>query len=92
MTEGVFGAAPAEGADPLSVEHVAPFVAYLASPAAEHVNGQVFVVHGGSVALVEAPRIEQRWSLDELETTVTDYFADRDPGRMFATTQLLEDS
>ncbi|WP_290055549.1 3-oxoacyl-ACP reductase [Amycolatopsis solani] len=92
MTEGVFGAAPAEGADPLSVEHVAPFVAYLASPAAEHVNGQVFVVHGGTVSLVEAPRIERRWSLDELETSVSAFFAERDPGRMFAATEILEDS
>ncbi|MEU7783451.1 3-oxoacyl-ACP reductase [Amycolatopsis sp. NPDC049159] len=92
MTEGVFGAAPAEGADPLSVEHVAPFVAYLASPAAEHVNGQVFVVHGGTVSLVEAPRIERRWGLDELETSVSAFFAERDPGRMFAATEILEES
>jgi len=92
MTEGVFGAAPAEGADPLSVEHVAPFVAYLASPAAEHVNGQVFVVHGGTVSLVEAPRIERRWSLAELETSVSAFFAERDPGRMFAATEILEES
>src|SRR5436305_8146331 len=36
MTAGVFGdATPSEQVDPLSVEHVAPFVAYLASPAAE---------------------------------------------------------
>jgi len=92
MTEGVFGAAPAEGADPLSVEHVAPFVAYLASPAAEHVNGQVFVVHGGTVSLVEAPRIEQSWKLGELETSFTTFFADRDPGRMFAVTEILGES
>jgi NAD(P)-dependent dehydrogenase (short-subunit alcohol dehydrogenase family) len=92
MTEGVFGAAPADGADPLSVEHVAPFVAYLASPAAEHVNGQVFVVHGGQVALVEPPRIERRWALDELETTVSAFFAERDPARMFAVTEILEES
>ncbi|WP_206792205.1 3-oxoacyl-ACP reductase [Amycolatopsis sp. MtRt-6] len=87
MTEGVFGAAPADGADPLSVENVAPFVTYLASPAAEHVNGQVFVVHGGTVALVEPPRIERRWALDELETTVSEFFAERDPARMFAVTE-----
>src|SRR5207253_8731695 len=54
---------------------------HLASPAAEHVNGQVFVVHGGTVALVEPPRIEQRWPLDELETSVSAFFAERDPGR-----------
>jgi NAD(P)-dependent dehydrogenase (short-subunit alcohol dehydrogenase family) len=95
MTEGVFGAAPentSAGADPLSVEHVAPFVAYLASPAAEHVNGQVFIVHGGTVSLVEAPRIERRWGLDELETSVSAFFAERDPGRMFAATEILGES
>jgi len=92
MTEGVFGAPPAEGADPLSVSHVAPFVAYLASPAAEAINGQVFVVHGGMVALIAPPRIEQRWSVDDLATGVTGYFAERDPGLMFAATEILGES
>jgi NAD(P)-dependent dehydrogenase (short-subunit alcohol dehydrogenase family) len=35
MPEQVFGPAPENGVDPLSVTHVAPFVTYLASPAAE---------------------------------------------------------
>ena len=43
-------------------------------------------------ALVEAPRIEQRWKLDELETSLSAYFADRDPGRMFAATEILGES
>jgi 3-oxoacyl-[acyl-carrier protein] reductase len=96
MTEDVFGDGPAEGVDPLSVEHVAPFVAFLASPAAEAINGQVFVVHGGMVALLRPPSVEQRfdtvngfWTAEELETGVGAYFAGRDPQRMFASQEIL---
>ena len=56
MTAGVFGADESgEEVDPLSPAHVAPLVAYLASPAAARINGQVFVVYGGMVALLAAP-------------------------------------
>jgi NAD(P)-dependent dehydrogenase (short-subunit alcohol dehydrogenase family) len=80
MTANVFGEAP-DGPDPLAPEHVGKFVAYLASPAADAINGQVFVVHGGSVLLMAAPTIDQRFdNLDE----VTMAFAERDPGRTFA--------
>jgi len=85
MTEDVFGDAPAEGVDPLSVDHVAPFVVFLASPA-EEISGQVFVVHGGMVALLRPPTVEQRfdtvngqWTAEELEAGVGAYFAGRDP-------------
>lgn len=92
MTEGVFGAeAPEGGLDPLSVDHVAPLVAYLASPAAEAVNGQVFVAYGGMVALVSAPGVEARfdaagatWSTEELERVVGAHFAGRDPALTFS--------
>jgi 3-oxoacyl-[acyl-carrier protein] reductase len=110
MTAGVFGAEPVKGAaepggaglDPLSVEHVAPLVAYLAAPAADRINGQVFVVHGGMVALLAPPTVEQRfdvgvrsrgpagsWSLGGLDAALGAYFADRDPARTFAATDVL---
>lgn len=59
MTAGVFGAAPADGPDPLSPAHVSPLVAYLASPAADAVNGQVFIVYGGKVAVMAAAPVAQ---------------------------------
>jgi 3-oxoacyl-[acyl-carrier protein] reductase len=99
MTEGVFGAdAPADGLDPLSVEHVAPLVSYLAAPAADRISGQVFVVYGGMVALLAPPTVEQRfdvadsgraWEPAELDAQLGGYFADRDPGRTFACTDVF---
>jgi 3-oxoacyl-[acyl-carrier protein] reductase len=80
MTANVFGEAP-DGPDPLAPDHVGDFVAYLASPAADAINGQVFVVHGGSVLLMAAPTIDQRF--DNLDD-ITRAFADRDPGKTFA--------
>jgi NAD(P)-dependent dehydrogenase (short-subunit alcohol dehydrogenase family) len=57
MTAGLMGAAPDTGPDPLAPDHVAPLVTYLASPAADKINGEVFVVHGGVLAVMEPPRI-----------------------------------
>jgi NAD(P)-dependent dehydrogenase (short-subunit alcohol dehydrogenase family) len=98
MTRPVFGEAPDDGVDPLSVEHVSPFVAYLASPAAASISGQVFVVYGGMVALMAPPSVEQRfdssavdsrWTVAELEGTLGPYFAGRDPHHTFACTEVL---
>ncbi len=57
MTAGLMGPPPVDGVDPLAPEHVAPLVVYLASPAAETINGEVFVVHGGVAAVMDPPRI-----------------------------------
>ena len=90
MTENVFGPAPGGDQDPLSPQHVAPFVAYLASPAADHISGQLFVVHGGMVALIAAPAVEQTFHAGDGDwAAVGGYFAERDPARTFACTEVL---
>ena len=66
-------------------------MAYLASPAAERITGQVFVVYGGMVALLAAPVVERRfdaaaetWDLPDLDKQLGSFFADRDPSVGFA--------
>ncbi|MEU5979478.1 3-oxoacyl-ACP reductase [Streptomyces sp. NPDC047315] len=99
MTEDVFAGfqEPAAGAlDPLSPEHVAPLVGYLAAPAAAGVNGQLFVVHGGMVAVVARPAVvaqfdteKECFSHDELDALLTPYYAGRPAGESFAATEVL---
>ncbi|CAN5175292.1 3-oxoacyl-ACP reductase [soil metagenome] len=99
MTADVFGDVPelSDGEiDGLSPEHVVTLVRYLASPAAERVNGQVFIVYGPSVTLVAAPVAAHQftaqgsaWSPADLGETLTGYFAARDPELTFSATALM---
>ncbi|MFI1867881.1 3-oxoacyl-ACP reductase [Streptomyces jumonjinensis] len=99
MTEDVFAGfgEPAAGElDPLSPEHVSPLVGYLASPAAAAVNGQLLVVHGGMVAIVERPRVSARFdtakeafTYDELDAVLTPHYAVRPRGETFAAAEIL---
>jgi NAD(P)-dependent dehydrogenase (short-subunit alcohol dehydrogenase family) len=99
MTADVFGEAPelAEGQiDPLSPDHVVNLVRFLASPAAQGVNGQLFIVYGPTVTLVAAPTAEARFSAEsdawdpaDLSNTLQNYFAGRDPERNFSAAELM---
>ena len=96
MTAHVFGDPPQGVTDPLSVDHVAPLVVYLASPAAAAINGQVFVAYGPMVALASAPGVEKRfdasgptWTTDDLSGAIGSYFADRDPALSFVASDFL---
>lgn len=99
MTADVFGDAPelAEGhVDPLSPEHVVKLVRFLASPASDGVNGQLFIVYGPTVTLVAAPTVEKQFQADadawqdaDLSATLRGYFADRDPEQGFSATAVM---
>ncbi|MFD9328501.1 3-oxoacyl-ACP reductase [Streptomyces sp. NPDC060065] len=98
MTQDVFAGLgePGDGLDPLAPEHVAPLVGYLASPAAAHVNGQLLVVHGGMVAVVERPRVavkfdskQDAFTYDELDSLLTPHYAGRPAGETFAAAEVL---
>jgi NAD(P)-dependent dehydrogenase (short-subunit alcohol dehydrogenase family) len=99
MTADVFGEAPQleDGqVDGLSPEHVVTLVQFLSSPAAEGVNGQLFIVYGPTVTLVAAPTVEAQftadsdaWAVGELGSTLGEYFADRDPELGFSASALM---
>ena len=55
-------------------ENVAPFVVYLATDAASHINGQIFFVMGGLISLLNYPapvrtiQTDGRWTPEEIAT------------------------
>lgn len=81
MTAEMF-AAPEEGFHAFSPENVAPMVGYLASPESANISGEVFVVWGNQINVVQRPSLGApyassnggKWEIDDLHSTLGDYF------------------
>jgi NAD(P)-dependent dehydrogenase (short-subunit alcohol dehydrogenase family) len=77
------GVAPISGEEDLEhmdPDDIAPFVCYLASDYAANVNGQTFLVYGGTVSLMSQPRPQRsifnpegRWDLEALAPLAGSY-------------------
>ena len=98
MTAELMGPAP-DGVDPLAPGHVAPLVVYLACPAAETINGEVFVVHGGVAAVMDPPRVrtvfragtpDGMWTLDSVHAALGPAFGDGAPSVGFLCEDTIE--
>jgi NAD(P)-dependent dehydrogenase (short-subunit alcohol dehydrogenase family) len=89
MVADLLAPPPEDGSpDPIAAEHVTPLVAYLASPAAERINGEVFVVHGGVAAVLNPPSIravfradtpDGMWTMPAVQEALAGAFADGSP-------------
>jgi len=86
-------AKPEAGFDTFDPANIAPFVAYLASPAAENISGQVFTCCGENITVVGRPDITQpesqfhndgTWTAEKLDQQIGPYFAKRKFGDGYA--------
>ncbi|MGW7555665.1 short chain dehydrogenase, partial [Streptomyces rimosus] len=66
------------------------------SPAAARLNGQLLVVHGGMVAVVERPKVaaqfdtaKDAFTYAELDGLLTPYYEERPPNETFAAAEVL---
>jgi 3-oxoacyl-[acyl-carrier protein] reductase len=80
-------AKPEEGFDAFNPDNVAPFVTYLASPMAEKISGNIFVVWGKQVTVIEKPTAgevfvndeDTRWTVEGLDAKLSPYFDKKQP-------------
>jgi NAD(P)-dependent dehydrogenase (short-subunit alcohol dehydrogenase family) len=86
MTETVPSMRHKEGDfEVFAVDNVVPLVAWLASPAAQRVSGQLFVVYGRRITVVAPPTVDalfeadDRWTLDGVGVHLVPFFDRRTP-------------
>jgi 3-oxoacyl-[acyl-carrier protein] reductase len=78
-------AKPDEGFDQFAPEHVSPLVGWLASPLAERVSGQVFVIWGKHITVVTRPGTDTRfessdvWNVDGVQAQLGPHFEKLEP-------------
>lgn len=76
---------PEEGFDTFAPENVSPLVGYLASPAAANISGNVFIVWGKQISVMEYPKRaadfenEEAWSFDAVAKSVGGFFEGKEP-------------
>ena len=82
---GAIFAQPESGFDNFAPEHVAPLVGYLASPEAERISGQVFIIWGKQLTVVGRPSIDTRfekgdaWTVESLHKQLSPHFEKLEP-------------
>ncbi len=76
---------PEDGFDYFAPENVSPLVGYLASPESAGVSGEVFIVWGKRVNIVQRPQLdvfydnEDAWNVDNVGETLNKHFEGRTP-------------
>jgi NAD(P)-dependent dehydrogenase (short-subunit alcohol dehydrogenase family) len=87
MTESTFGDLSISDAfDVWDPANVAPMVAWLASDQASSVSGQIFVVYGATIELIEPFRVvnsikqDRQWTVEEIDSQQGNLFGERSAG------------
>jgi 3-oxoacyl-[acyl-carrier protein] reductase len=78
-------AKPEDGFDNFAPENAAPLVTYLASPEAQNISANVFIVWGKQIALLERIGraaefdVDAAWTHASVDAALTGYFKDKQP-------------